>query len=163
MLVMRIDPDDKTQYELSLWTNGTQNTPTTGTYSAPTVPTLPLRIGADQGGNYFAGVIDYVRVLDVARTDCRWWKMRLPDPKAAYVRFDMPMEIANATTLRVDDRSVYRNHGTAASGSSSGSITSATTISTQVTPVTLINPRIDYENESRLDIVAGGKIYLVEL
>jgi len=155
MLTRRTNPSDLTQYELALWTNGTKNTPTTATLASTTTPTNPIVVAADGGGNFFAGDIDFVRVLSVCRTTNEWSNLRLPDPKVGYVIMDSSMTVANATTARVDDRSSHRNHGTAKLSPSS-----TTTLATQTAPITHIGQRIDYQNESRIDIVAGGQIYL---
>jgi len=164
-LVWRVLPSDTSKYEAALWTNGVQGTTQTGTYSAPDTPGGNFLIGGDgsSAGNHFDGTIDFVRVLDVAWDHARFSRMRLPDPKASYVLLDMPMEIANTTTLRVDDRGPQRIHGTASSSSSSGAPSSTTTIATQVSPVSYLGQRTDYTNKSRVDVVAGGKFYLAEL
>lgn len=155
MLTRRVDPDDSTQYEVSLWTNGVQNTPTTAALDTTIAPAVSLYVANDNGGNFYAGDVDFVRIESICRTTAEWVRMRIPNPKMPFVVMDMPMQIANATTGRVEDRSRHRNHGTAQATPSS-----ATTFSVQTAPVTLISQRLDFSGETRLDIVAGGKMYL---
>jgi len=158
MLTRRVDPDDSSQYELSLWTNGVQNTPTTAALDTTIAPAVNFQVAYSNDTNYFAGDIDHICILSVCLTTAEWARMRIPNPKMPFVVFDAPMQVADASTKRVDDRSRHRNHGTA-----KGVPSSATTLAVQTAPVTLLAQRLDYAGEQRLDICAGGKFYLAGL
>jgi len=158
MLTRRTNPSDLTQYELALWTNGVKNTPTTATLASTTTPGGALFVARDNTGNYFAGDVDHIEILSVCRTTSEWVNQRMVDPKVGYCILASNMTVVNATSTRVTDRSAHRNHGSA-----KGDPQSATTLAVQTAPVSLISQRIDFQNDSRIDVVAGGKFYLAEL
>lgn len=113
---------------------------------------------ADTGpADLFNGTIDHATLMNTWTANQTYGWMRQPNPKAENVVYDYWMEEANATTNRCDDRSRYRNHATITSAP--GSVTG---LAVQTSPVSLLAQRIDTQSRTRLDIAAGGELFLVE-
>ena len=112
----------------------------------------------DETNGKWNGDISFLRILDIYLSDQKYGGSICPDPKAPFVRGEWVPYEDESTTHRADDRSSFRNHGYLSTSPSTG-----TQLGAQVTPVTMIEPRIDYANKGRLDVVAGGRIYLGEL
>lgn len=149
---------DKAADDIQLWVDGSLvNTVTNVTFALKAPAGGPL-FAVDNGyKDFFDGTMDYARYLSTWREDQEFSFMRLPSPKAAYVVYDYPMEQANATTLRMNDRSRHRNHATLVHAPAS-----VTGLCVQTTPVSLLSQRIDNKSRPRLDVVIGDRIYLVE-
>ena len=139
---------------LTVRTNGTE---TTGTMSA----TLSLRsaaqtIGADNGGSWYLGRIDFVRCLRNALTTQRWGRLRLTDPHAPNVVFDLIM-VADANNT-VMDRGLYQLHS-AASGTPASN---TAPLAPNSDPVTFIAANLDVNNERQGYVGIGPKVYPVD-
>lgn len=123
-------------------------------------PTTRITIGRHEGGSYFDGDMDYIRILEIARTDVSDGRLRWQASRAPYVLFDMTMELD--AYGRVLDRGRYGLHsrhksqtGTPAAGSGPEVI--------QDSPVQAIHPFVDSAGKRRLLVVAGGRVHSIEV
>lgn len=140
---------------LSLWVNGVEEDTDTMADLNCKAPGGDMYLGRDSSGNYFDGLFDFARALSVPLTNQAEGQMRLVDPRARVVLWDYTGEIAESTTKRVDDRSLNGNHGAFV-----GTAATGTAQSFQVTPIRGIHGYVDNQNESRLAVIAGRKMYV---
>lgn len=129
-------------------------TPVTGSMSATLdvrTPVGDLRIGRDDGSNYFDGTIDYVRVLSIVKADHSDRLVRLPNPRAQHVLADYDFSV---TGTLVYDRSRYENALIA-----SNTPGSTTSLCHRPAPVRGISMLTDKNFKRQLAIVSGGSYY----
>lgn len=143
---------------LSLWVNGAEVDTDTMADLDCKEPGGDMYFGRDASGDYFDGLFDNAHAFSVALTNQREAQMRLVDPRVDSVLWDYPMEIADTTTRRVDDRSLNGVHGQYV-----GVVVTGTAQSFQVTPVNAIHDWTDNKNRQRLAVLAGAEMFLGEV
>ena len=134
----------------------------TGSMSATNLLRAPvgdIHLGADATpGTYLDGVIDYIRLFDVARSNHNDRLVRFPDPRAGYVLADYDMNITSNGIVK--DRSRYENHLLGASGAVP---TDATALCHQSAPVNGITYYVDNDSKKYALVIAGGQAFHVEM
>lgn len=130
----------------------------TGTMSATLstrAPTTAVTVAANGGTAFFDGQLDYLRGFSIARADHADYMLRWPAPQAPYVLFDYYGELdANGRCL---DNSRYGIHS--ARVSTTGTPLATTALCIQAAPVQAIHPYLNKDGESKVLVIAGGRIH----
>lgn len=138
-----------------LTTRLNNGTAVTGAMSATLdvlTPVGDLRLGRDDGANYFNGTLDYVRVLSMVKSDHADRLVRHPNPRAEYVLADYDFKQTNAL---VYDRSRNENHLTVQNAPSE-----IASLCHDPAPIRALSMGVDEDNRKQLLIASGGLYYL---
>lgn len=115
-----------------------------------------LYIGRDNGGNYYDGTIDYVRMFNTVKSSHADRLLRLPNPRARNVEMDLDF---NATGTLIYDRSRYENHMVAVN-----SPTEIATLCHNPAPIRVLSLGIDPQEDKRqLLVLAGGNYFIADV
>lgn len=143
----------------TLSTRLNNGTPVTGTMSATLkvrTPVGDIRIGRDDGTNYFDGTIDYVRAFSIVKSNHNDRLIRFPAPRAEYVLADYDFKQSN-TLIR--DRSRYENHLIA-----QNSPNEIATLCHNPAPIRALSMMRDVQtNRKQLLACAGGLYYVADI
>lgn len=139
--------------------NAVEDTGSMSATNALRAPVGDIHLGADATpGTYLDGVVDYIRLFDLARDNHNDRLIRFADPRADYVLADYDMNItANAI---VKDRSRYENSLLGVAGNLP---TDATALCHQSAPVNGITYYVDTDGKKYALVVAGGQAFHVEM
>jgi hypothetical protein len=114
-----------------------------------------LYIGRDNGGLYFDGKIDFVRIRTVALADQSYGLMRLPDGRAIDVLMDYVAQTEVITALFYD-RSRFELHGTITASPP----VYASALGVQTSPCTALTTWFGPDNRARLFACFGLDVSL---
>ena len=133
--------------------NGTAVTGSISATLAVRAPVGDLRVGRDDGTNYLNGTLDYLRLLSILKSNHNDRLIRLPNPRAEYVRADY--DFNESTGNLVYDRSRYEAHLI-----TQNTPTEIATLCHNPAPIRALSLNTDENNRKQLLVVAGGKYYL---
>lgn len=145
---------------LTLRVNGTSEATGTMADLDCLLPGGNLYIGRDNAGNYFDGIIDFVRCEAVAKTDQRYGFTRHPYPKVGTMLWDYLTWCTGASADHLIDRSRNNLHAAMAGTATSAS---GNVLSVQSDPIYGIAEWMDANTRRRLFVASGAALYLPTL
>lgn len=133
-------------------------TAVTGSMSATLnlrTPAGDLRVGRDDGSNYYDGTFCYLRTYSVARSNHADRLVRMPCPRAEYVLADYDFNESSGGLAY--DRSKYENNLIA-----QNTPTEIATLCHSAAPIRGLGMTVDENHRKQLLVMAGGKYYLAD-